>query len=187
MKFWNPIMGYGRAVEYRYAEIAQASERIVDRGMRSDDAAQIMYTSGTTGKPKGAVLQHNGVIATGDMGRMDQEGYLYIVDRLRDMIITGGFNIYPKEIEDVLYSHPAVLEATVIGVPDAVKGEMAKAYVVFKDGAKATEEELDAFCRRHLAAYKVPRLYEFKDTPLPKNPQGKILKRVLRDEMKGKP
>jgi long-chain acyl-CoA synthetase len=124
----------------------------------------------------------NGWLHTGDMGRMDEEGYLYIVDRLKDMIITGGFNIYPKEIEDVLYSHPAVLEATVIGVPDEARGELAKAYIVFKGGESASEEELDAFCRERLAAYKIPRLYEFRETPLPKNPQGKILKRVLRDQ-----
>ena len=124
----------------------------------------------------------NGWLHTGDLARRDEDGYLYIVDRLRDMIITGGFNIYPKEIEDVLYSHPAVLEATVIGAPDAVKGELAKAYIVLKEGENATEEEFDDFCRQRLAAYKVPRIYEFKDTPLPKNPQGKILKRVLRDE-----
>jgi long-chain acyl-CoA synthetase len=126
----------------------------------------------------------NGWLHTGDMGRRDEDGYFYIVDRLRDMIITGGFNIYPKEIEDVLYSHPAVLEATVIGVPDKLKGELAKAYVVFKEGESASEEELDAFCRERLAAYKVPRLYEFRKEPLPKNPQGKILKRVLREENK---
>jgi long-chain acyl-CoA synthetase len=125
----------------------------------------------------------NGWLHTGDLGRMDEEGYLYIVDRLKDMIITGGFNIYPKEIEDVLYSHPAVLEATVVGIPDAAKGELAKAYIVLKEGEKVTADEFDAFCRQRLAAYKVPRSYEFKDV-LPKNPQGKILKRVLRDELK---
>jgi len=125
----------------------------------------------------------NGWLHTGDMGRRDKDGYFYIVDRLKDMIITGGFNIYPKEIEDVLYAHPAVLEATVVGAPDQAKGELARAYVVFKEGQSATEEELEAFCRQKLAAYKIPRSYEVRDT-LPKNPQGKILKRVLRDELK---
>jgi len=125
----------------------------------------------------------NGWLRTGDLGRMDEEGYRYIVDRLKDMIITGGFNIYPKEIEDVLYSHPAVLEATVVGVPDASKGELAKAYIVLKEGEKVAADEFDTFCRERLAAYKVPRSYEFKDV-LPKNPQGKILKRALRDELK---
>lgn len=124
----------------------------------------------------------NGWLHTGDMGRRDEEGYYYIIDRLKDMIITGGFNIYPKEIEDVLYSHPAVLEATVIGAPDAVKGELARAYIVLKEDQSATEEEFNEFCRQRLAAYKVPRSYAFRDS-LPKNPQGKILKRVLRDEL----
>ncbi len=123
----------------------------------------------------------DGWLHTGDLGRQDEDGYLYIAGRLKDLIITGGFNIYPKEIEEVLYAHPAVLEATVIGVTDAAKGELAKAYIVIKEGESVTEEELDAFCRRRLAAYKIPRLYEFMDT-LPKNPQGKILKRALRDE-----
>lgn len=125
----------------------------------------------------------NGWLHSGDMGRMDEEGYVYIVDRLKDMIITSGFNVYPKEIEDVIYSHPAVLEATVVGAPDATKGELAKAFVVVKEGSSVTEEELNAFCRERLAAYKTPRIYEFRDS-LPKSPQGKILKRVLRDEMK---
>lgn len=126
----------------------------------------------------------NGWLHTKDMARRDEDGYYYITDRLSDMIITGGFNIYPKEIENVLYTHPAVLEASVIGVPDAVKGEIAKAYLVLKEGEKTTEDEFDTFCRQSLAAYKVPRIYEIRNEPLPKNQQGKILKRVLRNKLK---
>lgn len=161
-----------------------------DNGLSHGEVGEIIMRGPTTMKgywnmpEANAETFRNGWLHTGDMARRDEDGYYYIVDRLRDMIITGGFNIYPKEIEDVLYAHPGVLEATVIGAPDALKGELAKAYVVLKEGEKVTENELDAFCRQKLAAYKVPRTYEFRDTPLPKNPQGKILKRVLRDELK---
>jgi long-chain acyl-CoA synthetase len=121
-----------------------------------------------------------GWLHTGDLGRKDKEGYVYIVDRLKDMIICGGFNIYPKEIELVLYSHPSVLEAAVIGVKDDVKGEIPKAVIVPKPGMKVTETEMKEFCRENLAAYKVPRFFEFTDS-LPKTVTGKIRKM----EMKG--
>ncbi len=121
----------------------------------------------------------DGWFHTGDLGKADEDGYLYIVDRKKDMLICGGYNIYPREVEEVLYTHPAVLEAAVIGVPDAAKGEIPKAYVSLKPGAKATEEEVVAFCKERMAAYKVPRLVEFMDV-LPKNASGKILKRSLR-------
>lgn len=124
-------------------------------------------------------------LLTGDMGYMDEEGYFYIVDRKKDIIIAGGFNIYPREIEEVLYEHEAVQEAVVAGVPDPYRGETVKAYVVLKDQAKVTEQELNEFCRKHLAAFKVPRLYEFRDE-LPKTAIGKILRRVLVDEEKQK-
>ncbi len=122
---------------------------------------------------------------TGDMGYMDEEGYFYIVDRKKDMIIAGGFNIYPREIEEVLYEHEKVQEACIVGVPDAYRGETVKAFIVPKDGQKLSEEELDAYCRKHLAAYKVPRLYEFREE-LPKTMVGKILRRVLVEEEKKK-
>ncbi|RXI98487.1 long-chain-fatty-acid--CoA ligase [Anaerobacillus alkaliphilus] len=122
---------------------------------------------------------------TGDMGYMDEEGYFYIVDRKKDMIIAGGFNIYPREIEEVLYEHEKVQEACIVGVPDAYRGETVKAFIVTKEGQKLTEEELDQYCRKHLAAFKVPRLYEFRDE-LPKTMVGKILRRVLVEEEKKK-
>ncbi len=122
---------------------------------------------------------------TGDMGYMDEEGFFYIVDRKKDMIIAGGFNIYPREIEEVLYEHENIQEAVVIGVPDPYRGETVKAFVVLKDGKSLTEDELDKYCRAHLAAYKVPKLYEFRDE-LPKTLVGKILRRVLVDEEKAK-
>ena len=121
----------------------------------------------------------NGWFHSGDIGIQDDEGYFYIVDRMKDMIIRGGFNVYPREVEEVLYAHPAVMEAAVIGVPDVEHGEEIKAVVAFKPGHSATEEDLRAYCREHLAAYKYPRLIEIRDT-LPKGPTGKILKREMR-------
>ncbi|MDL5375562.1 AMP-binding protein [Exiguobacterium mexicanum] len=124
-------------------------------------------------------------LATGDLGYMGEDGFFYIVDRKKDMIIAGGFNVYPREIEEVLYEHPAVKEAVCIGVPDPYRGETVKAFIVTRDGASVTEEELDKHCREKLAAYKVPKLYEFREE-LPKTFVGKILRRVLVDEEKAK-
>ncbi|MER3536452.1 MAG: long-chain fatty acid--CoA ligase [Thermus sp.] len=126
----------------------------------------------------------NGWLYTGDMARMDPDGYFYIVDRKKDLIIAGGYNIYPREIEEVLYQHEAVQEAAVIGVPDPYRGETVAAFIVLKEEykGKVTKEDLERFCRANLAAYKVPRIIEFKDA-LPKSAVGKILRRELRDEM----
>jgi len=123
----------------------------------------------------------NGWLHTGDMGYYDEEGYIYIADRKKDMIITGGENVYPREVEEVLYRHPAVLEAAVIGVPDEYWVERVHAVVATKKGASATAEEIIAFCKKNIAGYKTPKSIEFVDA-LPKNPAGKILKRELRDK-----
>lgn len=131
-----------------------------------------------------AVLR-DGWLYTGDIAYRDEEDYYYIVDRKKDLIIAGGFNIYPREVEEVLYQHPAVLEAVVIGVPDAYRGESVKAVVVAKGGVNLTEEELLAYCRESMAAYKVPRVVEFRDF-LPKTAVGKILRRTLREQESGK-
>lgn len=118
---------------------------------------------------------------TGDMGYMDEKGYFFIVDRKKDMIIASGYNIYPREVEEVLYEHPKVQEAVVVGVPHEYRGETVKAFIVLKEGEQCTEEELDEFMRNRLAAYKVPRIYEFRKE-LPKTAVGKILRRVLIEE-----
>ena len=125
----------------------------------------------------------DGWLFTGDVARMDEEGYFYIVDRKKDMIIAGGYNIYPREVEEVLYQHPAVKEAAVVGVPDAYRGETVKAFLVLKEGyeGEVGEDELKAFARERLAAYKVPKLWEFREE-LPKTAVGKILRRLLRAE-----
>ncbi|MGG3853147.1 long-chain-fatty-acid--CoA ligase [Caldifermentibacillus hisashii] len=127
----------------------------------------------------------DGWLHTGDMGYMDEEGYFYIVDRKKDMIIASGYNIYPREIEEVLYEHPAVKEVVVAGIPDPYRGETVKAYIVLKEGTTVTEDELNKFARKNLAAYKVPRKYEFRDE-LPKTTVGKILRRQLVEEEKRK-
>lgn len=120
----------------------------------------------------------NGWFMTGDMGYVDEEGFFYVVDRKKDMIIAGGYKIYPREVEEVLYEHDDVLECTVIGIPDEYRGETVKAFIVTKEGRELTQTSLDRHCRQRLAAYKVPRAYEWRDT-LPKSMIGKILKRKL--------
>ncbi|HEY0320303.1 MAG TPA: long-chain fatty acid--CoA ligase [Pyrinomonadaceae bacterium] len=118
---------------------------------------------------------------TGDVARMDEDGYFYIVQRKKDMIIVSGFNVYPSEVEGVLYMHPSVMEAGVIGIPDSYRGEMVKAFVVLKPGASATPEELIEHCKGGLAEFKVPCRIEIRES-LPKTAVGKLLHRVLREE-----
>ncbi len=132
-----------------------------------------------------AAALRDGWLHTGDIARMDEDGYLYIVERKKDLIIASGFNVYPREVEEVLYLHPAVQEAAAIGVPDAYRGETVKAFVVLKPGATATDQEVIAFCRERLAAFRVPRQIEFR-AELPKSQIGKILRRTLRDEERAK-
>ncbi|RLC80455.1 MAG: long-chain fatty acid--CoA ligase [Chloroflexi bacterium] len=127
----------------------------------------------------------DGWLLTGDIAKMDEDGYFYIVDRKKDMIIAGGYNIYPREVEEVLYQHPKVKEAVVAGVPDPYRGETVKAYIVLKEGETATEEEIIEFCRKNLAKYKVPKMVEFR-SELPKSTVGKLLRRVLVEEEKRK-
>jgi long-chain acyl-CoA synthetase len=127
-----------------------------------------------------AHVLRDGWLHTGDIARKDADGYFYIVDRLKDMIIAGGYNIYPREVEEVLFEFPKIREAAVIGVPDSYRGETVKAFVVLQPGTSATAEEIIAFCRGRLAAYKVPRMVVFRDS-LPKSSVGKYLRRELRN------
>lgn len=124
-------------------------------------------------------LDPDGWLHTGDLARQDADGYLYVVDRLKDMVITGGFNIYPAELERVIAEHPDVAMVAVGSVPDEAKGELAKAYVVPRQGAQLDLDQLDRHCRARLAAYKVPRAYQVVEE-LPKTSTGKILRRMLR-------
>lgn len=127
----------------------------------------------------------NGWLHTGDIAKMDEDGFFYIVDRKKDMIIAGGYNIYPRDVEEALYRHPKVKEAVVAGVPDKYRGETVKAYVVLKEGEAATEEEIIEYCRNNIARYKVPTMVEFR-RELPKTLVGKVLRRVLVEEEKKK-
>ena len=124
--------------------------------------------------------QHDGEtwLYTGDLGYMDEDGYFFIVDRKKDLIKTSGFQVWPREIEEVISALPGVLEVGVAGVLDSAKGEVAKAWIVLKPGASATEDEVRAYCRERLAPYKVPARVEFR-SELPKTMVGKILRRAL--------
>ena len=117
---------------------------------------------------------------TGDAGRLDGDGYLYLMDRVKDLIVSGGENIYPRQIEDVLFAHPGVADVAVIGIPDERWGETVKAVVVKREGVSVTAADLDAFCRGRLGGFQRPRSFDFMDA-LPRNPSGKVLKRQLRE------
>jgi long-chain acyl-CoA synthetase len=123
----------------------------------------------------------DGWLHTGDIATMDQDGYFFIVDRLKDMVISGGFNVYPREIDEVLYAYPKIEEACAIGIPHKSRGESIKAFVVLKKGQTATPEEIMEYCRERLATYKLPVSIEFRNQ-LPKNAVGKVLRKELRAE-----
>ena len=137
---------------------------------------------GYWGKPEATEKAiRNGWLRTGDIGMMDDEGYFFITDRVKDMINAAGFNVYPNEVEQVIYQNPSVQEVAVYGVADPVRGETVHASIVLKEGMSATEESIIEFCRSNMAVYKVPRKVVFT-TQLPKSATGKILKRVLRGD-----
>jgi len=131
-----------------------------------------------------AAVLRDGWLYTGDIVRMDEDGYLFVVDRKKEMIIVSGFKVYPREVDEVLYTHPAVLEAAAVGVPHPSKGEVVKAFVVLRPGAKATAQELMDHCRANLAPYKVPVEIVFR-AELPKTLIGKVLRRQLAAESPG--
>ncbi|MBO0791528.1 MAG: AMP-binding protein, partial [Ktedonobacteraceae bacterium] len=125
----------------------------------------------------------NGWMRTGDIGKMDEDGYFYVVDRSKDLILASGFNVYPREVEEVLFMHPAVAEAAVVGVPHTYRGETVGAFVVLKpdfEPSDETRESILQFCKENLTAYKVPKVLEFRDD-LPKTLVGKVLRRALRE------
>ena len=128
-----------------------------------------------------AVTLTDGWLHTGDIAYYDEEGYYYIVDRKKDLVIVGGYNVYPREVDEVLYEHPKVAEAVAVGVKHPTRGEVLKAYVVPRPGETLTTAELTAHCRARLANYKVPKFFEFREE-LPKSLIGKVLRRILRDE-----
>jgi len=140
---------------------------------------------GYWGKPEEtASVLRDGWLHTGDIATMDSDGYFAIVDRKKDVILASGYNVYPREVEDVLFEHPAIQEAAVVGVKDEYRGESVKAFVVLKAGQKATEDEVRAFCKERLAPFKIPKTVEFRKD-LPKTLVGKVLRRALREENPG--
>jgi len=128
-----------------------------------------------------ALALRDGWLYTGDIARVDEDGYFYIVDRKKDMIISGGYNVYPRDVEDVLLTHPKVKEVAVAGIPNERWGESVKAFIVLKEGQKADAEEIIAFSKQNMARYKAPSEVEFRSS-LPKTLVGKVLRRVLIEE-----
>jgi long-chain acyl-CoA synthetase len=170
------------STQYKIVEVASGLEEVPvgELGEVIIKGPQIM--KGYWNMPEeSANTLRDGWLYTGDIAKVDEDGYLYIVDRKKDLIIASGFNIYPRDIEEVLYEHPAIQEAVVIGVPDPYRGEDVKAFVVLKAGKTVNEEEVIQYCKQNMAAYKVPRSVEFRDQ-LPKTQVGKILRRALREE-----
>jgi long-chain acyl-CoA synthetase len=190
----NPFAGGARKVGSIGIPIPDTLARIVDledevtdvpvgeRGELIVKGPQVML--GYKDRPdETAKMIRDGWCYTGDIATMDEEGYFYIVDRKKDMIISGGFNVYPRDIDEVFYLHPKVQEACAIGIPHPVRGESVKVFVVLKEGMTATQEELIEYCKTHLAAYKLPTEIEFRKE-LPKTNVGKILRKQLRaDEL----
>jgi long-chain acyl-CoA synthetase len=148
--------------------ILRAPQHMAEYWNNPEETAETLRPHGTGGP----------WVHTGDLAYLDADGYVFIVDRKKDMMKTSGFQVWPREIEEVIATHPAVLEVGVAGVPDAVKGEVAKAWVVLKAGQSATEDDIRAYCRERLAPYKVPARVEFR-TDLPKTMIGKVLRRAL--------
>jgi long-chain acyl-CoA synthetase len=192
----NPFVGSKRKVGSIGLPIPCTESRIVDLVSGTTDmpvgetgelivrGPQVMR--GYLNKPDDtAQTLTDGWLHTGDIAMMDTDGYFFIVDRKKDMIICGGYNVYPRDVEEVLFSHPKVQEATVIGVPHPTRGECVKVFVVLKSGQTASESELIEFCKGSLATYKLPTSIEFR-ADLPKTNVGKVLKKDLRAETQKK-
>jgi long-chain acyl-CoA synthetase len=188
----SPAATFNHEYEYRPGSVGTPVEmvdmRVVDeedRDVSPGTWGEVVFRGpnvmlGYWNRPEDTrTAMRGGWFHTGDIGYLDEDGYLYLVDRVKDMINTAGLKIWPREVEEVLYRHPAVRECAVVGMPDPMRGEIARAFVVLGPGAAPSDAELDAHCRAHLATYKVPRGYEVV-AELPKSPAGKILKRALR-------
>jgi long-chain acyl-CoA synthetase len=186
----HPFYGINRhgsiGVSLPYVEARIAAVDDVSQTLPADEVGEFMVRGpivmqGYYGNEKATVetIESDGWLHTGDLARMDPEGYIHIVDRKKDMILTAGYNVYPAELERVIAAHPAVAMVAVGSQPDELKGEIAKAYIVLKADAKIDEESVLSFCRERLAAYKVPRRVQFV-SDLPKTSTGKILRRQLK-------
>ena len=162
---------------------ARQSSPVGEAGELLVKGPQVMQGYRNRPEESAAAFTPDGFLYTGDIAYMDEDGYFFIVDRKKDMVLTGGYNVYPRDIEEALFDHPAVQEAAVIGIPDPKYGEAVKAVVVLRHGAAVSKETLIDHCRERLAKYKVPVEIEFRDA-LPKNNIGKVLKNELRDKQK---
>ena len=179
----DKLMSCGRPCPGVDIQVTKTSGKQADQGQAGELIARgANVMRGYWNNPEEtAEAFRDGFFRTGDIGHQDAAGYFYILDRLKDMIVTGGENVYSGEVEAVIYAHPAVREVAVFGVPDPQWGELVMACVVLKSGSTLTAEDLIAFCRRSLAAYKLPRRVEFSETDLPKSSSGKVLKKALRE------
>ena len=173
----------GTPIENVEIQVLDADDRVVEPGTWGEiciKGPNVML--GYWNRPEDTALAiRDGWFHSGDIGYMDADGYIYLVDRVKDMINSAGFKIWPREVEEVLFQHPAIRECAVVGLADALKGEIPAVFLVLREGASLSTEEFDDYCRQHIAAYKIPRRVEFVDA-LPKSATGKILKRVLRDQ-----
>jgi len=177
------LMSCGRPAPGIEVQVADESGNEVQAGQRGELVARgSNVMQGYWNDPEDtAAAFRNGFIRTGDIGYQDTDGYFFILDRLKDMIVTGGENVYSGEVEAVIFDHAAVREVAVFGIPDPQWGELVAACMVLKPGMNITAEALTAHCRARLANYKVPRHLEFSEADLPKNGSGKVLKRLLRE------
>ncbi len=188
----SPAATFNHEREYRPGSVGTPVEMVEMRVVDEDDRdappgtwGEVVFRGpnvmlGYWNRPEETrIAMRGGWFHTGDIGHLDGDGYLYLVDRVKDMINTGGFKIWPREVEEVLYRHPAIAECAVVGMPDGLRGEVATAFVVLRPGPGASAGDLESHCRAHLATYKVPRTFEVV-RELPKSPSGKILKRALR-------
>ena len=181
-KSFKRLSSIGREVTVARVRIMDEEGKFLPPGQVGEIVVQSdQNMKGYWKKPEAtAETLRDGWLHTRDLGYLDEDGYVYLVDRKDDMIVSGGFNVYPKEVEDVLYRHPAVLEAAVFGIPDDKWGEAVKAAVSLKPGMKAAEEEIIEHCKKHLAGYKKPKSVDFVEA-LPKSVYGKILRRALKE------
>jgi len=189
----NPYASGGRKVGSIGMPLPDTECRIVDALEGKDEVPpgepgellirgpQVMSSYWKRPEETADALTPDGWLYTGDIATMDEDGFFFIVDRKKDMVLSGGYNVYPRDIEEALFEHPDIREGAVVGIPDPKYGEAVKAFVVLKPGATTTKENIIDFCRQRLAKYKVPADIEFRDE-LPKSNIGKVLKKELREE-----
>ncbi len=189
----SPFASYNNELKYKFGSVGTPIENVSMKVVDVDDGHEVApgesgeivirgpnVMLGYWNRPEAtAEAIRDGWFHSGDIGTMDEDGYFYVVDRLKDMINVSGFKVYPAEVENVLYKHPAVAEAAVYGVPHPVRGETVKAHIVCRPDHSLTEQKIISFCREKMAVYKAPRAVEFVDS-IPKNAPGKVLKRVIR-------